>query len=195
MARCPLCSLAADAGGHWPAAPAWMCIAWGAWLSSPLALSVTVATLPLSWRSAFPEPSTRLVGTGGSLPDTSVPDAFLPEEPLSEEPPPRATTATMPATRARPAATGHSRPMPFLPSEGCEGRPGGPPCAAAGGCAGGAGGGAEGAGGCAEGAGGCAEGAGGWAGGGGGLCGDPNPSPVPLGGWGGGLPEPCAGAD
>src|SRR4051794_27647048 len=119
----------------------------------------------------------------------SLPAGVLDED-LSPPPPePRATTATTPATSARPAATGHSRPMPFLPSEDCWGGTGGPPCgeAAGGGCAGGAGGCAEGAGGCADGAGGCAEGAGG-------SCGDTNSSPVWLGGCGGGLPEPCAGA-
>src|SRR4051794_4615268 len=116
MARWPSCSLAAEAGGHWPAAPAWMCIAWGALFSRPFASSVTEAVLPLKAMEALPVPVTWFVGTGlmgrGMAPAAAPLDDFL-----SEEPEPRAITATIPATSARPAATGHRRPIPRRFSE------------------------------------------------------------------------------
>src|SRR4051812_42155786 len=105
MASCPLCTCAAAAGGHWPSLPAWMCIAWGAPLSSPFVCSVTVATLPLRRISAFPAPVTWLVGTAPSLAGHASPTGLI-EVLLFEDPEPKTTTATTPATTRRPAASG-----------------------------------------------------------------------------------------
>src|SRR5215218_4670086 len=74
--------------------------------------------------SAFPAPSTLLVGTAASRPDTSLPAGFALFEESSEEPEPKTTTATMPATSAAPAATGH-RYLP-APRFGSCGGAGGP---------------------------------------------------------------------
>src|SRR5919204_3989028 len=63
IARWPLCRRAAEAGGHTPRAPAWMCIACLA-SSRPLVVPVTVRTVPLRRMTTSPVPVTRLVGTG-----------------------------------------------------------------------------------------------------------------------------------
>src|SRR3954451_14100098 len=85
---------------------------------------------------ALPVPVTWLVGTGLSGP-AMAPAAVPLDDLLSEEPEPRAITATIPATSARPAATGHRRPIPRRFSEAaCGGGPGGAWAGgAAGGCA------------------------------------------------------------
>src|SRR3954462_9990894 len=89
----PLWGCAAEAGGHWPWAPAWMCIACGAPLSRLFVRIVTWALLPSRRISARPLARTRLVGIGvrppGKLSLEAVVAvlgalAFL----LSSEPPP-----------------------------------------------------------------------------------------------------------
>src|SRR5690349_1017745 len=94
--RCPLCGCAADAGGHTPLPPAWMCIACGA-LSSPLASRVTVATSLFRRTVPEPRPVTWFVGTGVKLAANGVPEGL--EEPL-ELKAITATTAPTISTRA-----------------------------------------------------------------------------------------------
>src|SRR5271157_4341655 len=81
IVRCPLCGRAAEAGGHSPLPPAWMCIACtsAASSSNPAVVTVNVATFPLRRTVAFPEPVTWLVGTSPSADEDSWP-AFLLED-------------------------------------------------------------------------------------------------------------------
>src|SRR4051794_20866667 len=141
-----------------------MCIAWGALFSRPFASSVTEAVLPFKAMEALPVPVTWFVGTGFNGPAVAPAAAPL-DDFLSEEPEPRAITATMPATSARPAAMGHRRPIPRRFSEAaCGGGPGGG--WAGGGWAGGGGGGGGAGGGGGGGGGGGRGGGGGGRGGG-----------------------------
>src|SRR4051794_342119 len=101
----PLWSPAAEAGGHWPWPPAWMCIACGAPSSRSLVLIVTVAELPSSLMSARPSAVILFFGIGVRVPGKLSPEAvvavFEPVEAelLSSEPPLSATPATTaPAT-------------------------------------------------------------------------------------------------
>src|SRR5262245_37655047 len=74
IVRCPLCGCAAEAGGHTPRAPAWMCIA--CLLSTrPWLATVTVRRLPLRRMLTSPDPVTWLVGTGPRVPVTGWPAA------------------------------------------------------------------------------------------------------------------------
>src|SRR5512132_949257 len=67
MARWPLWRFAADAGGHTPRAPAWMCIACLP-STSPWAATVTARVVPSRRMAMSPAPVTWLVGTGPRVP-------------------------------------------------------------------------------------------------------------------------------
>src|SRR3954462_10006840 len=67
IARCPLWRFAADAGGHTPRAPAWMCIACLP-STSPCAATVTVRVVPSRRMAMSPAPVTWFIGTGPSAP-------------------------------------------------------------------------------------------------------------------------------
>src|SRR4051794_17367824 len=67
IARCPLWRFAADAGGHTPRAPAWMCIACLP-STSPCAATVTVRGVPSRRMAMSPAPDTWFIGTGPSAP-------------------------------------------------------------------------------------------------------------------------------
>src|SRR3954471_15235224 len=136
----PLWVCAADAGGHWPWAPAWMCMACGAPLSRLLVLIVTWALSPSRRMSARPVAETRLVGMGFSPPGKLSVDAVVlvvfgvlaPLDELSSELPPLSAmpAAKAPDTRMTPSATIQPWRATHERSPG-GGRPGGSAAAAA----------------------------------------------------------------
>src|SRR3954466_6559785 len=149
IARCPLWRFAADAGGHTPRAPAWMCIACLP-STSPCAATVTVRVVPSRRMAMSPAPVTWFIGTGPSAPLSLSPAgsaavallAVLAAVGLLSLPP--EVTSRTAATASAPSATSAITAMRRPPDPGREG--GG---AAGGGAAGGgaAGGGAAG---CAD---------------------------------------------
>src|SRR3954471_16421778 len=73
----PLWGWAADAGGHWPWAPAWMCMACGAPLSRLLVLIVTCALSPSRRTRGRPGGERRVGGRGFSPPGKLSVDAVV----------------------------------------------------------------------------------------------------------------------
>src|SRR3954451_12029629 len=146
IARCPLWRFAADAGGHTPRAPAWMCIACLP-STSPCAATVTVRVVPSRRMAMSPAPVTWFIGTGPSAPLSLSPAGSAAVGLLSVlaavgflSLPPEVTSRTAATARA-PSATSAITAMLRPPDPEREGGGGG---AAGGGAAGG------GAAGCAD---------------------------------------------